>query len=202
MVHAERSMTKREFAEIARATLNQMGKSDYKVVIIDSPLEAALETPEVFMQIDPVAYTTTDTIYFYWYYLKHFTYTYQLTTIRHETVHALAPNTHIDESTGLGEISLKDWDEYFESFSFPREEYFTHKVQSDKEDQDIIDYTDENLKSPVKDEEITANVQDLKMKIIKTFYNFNHFFSELIPEINNKMSEKESFLKDLEEFFP
>ena len=201
MVHSERSMTKREFAEIARATLDQMGKSDYKVVMIDSPVEAALETPEAFMQTSPMAYTTTDTVYFYWYYLKHFTYSYQLATIRHETVHMLSPSITIDESTGLSKSSRKDWSEYFKSFSFPKEEFFSHEQHSEKDYNAIVNYTEENIRSPKKINKVRTDIRSLTENILKAFYDFDNFFRELIPETNKKLSEEESFLKDIEDLF-
>lgn len=201
MVHSERSMTKREFAEIARATLDQMGKSDYKVEMIDSPVEAALETPEMFMVTNAIAYTGTDTIYFYWYYLKHYTYSYQLATIRHEIVHAMSPSHHLDEDRGLTISSSDDWSEYFKSFSLPKEELYKHKADYGNELNTLIKFADENTKSPKKVDRVRKDINRLRNDIVYSFDKFDLFLLGLISNTDRKRNEEESFFKEMEDLF-
>lgn len=201
MVHVERSMTKREFVEVARATLDQMGKSDYKVVMIDSPVEAALETPEMFMVTNAIAYTGTDTIYFYWYYLKHYTYSYQLATIRHEIVHAMSPSHHLVEDRGLTISSSDDWTEYFKSFSLPKEELYKHKADYGNELNTLIKFADENTKSPKKVDKVRKDINRLRNDIVYSFDKFDLFLLGLISNTDRKRNEEESFFKEMEDLF-
>ena len=129
-MHNERSMTKREFEDIAEATLEQYDIKNYNVVMIYSPVDAIVKLPELsFYSYEVNAYTGENNIYYLWYKLKNMTYTYQLSVIRHETAHAMQKTTSIDPTTGAATGNMNEWREILNRFSMPKEEKHLHDAE-------------------------------------------------------------------------
>lgn len=178
MTKSERSMTKSEFEQIARATLDEMDLSNFKIVMIDSAIEAALETPAVFMAYPTVlGYTTTDTIYFYWYILKNFTYTFQLNKIRHEAAHAMTKELIYDEETGMYHEDTNQWRENIKSFSLPNEEKFRHGERTQYELNSVILHERENRKP--KFTKVSEDSKLLAFKMQCAFIDLECFLDKL-----------------------
>lgn len=172
----ERSMSKEEFEEIAEATLEQYGVNGYKVVLLDSPVDAIIETPELTqVGLSLEAYTGEDSIYFMWYKLKHATYRYQLDTIRHETAHALQETKHTNRNA-LQEGDMDEWKNLFSLFSISHENRDFHEgFYSER----LIDYVFSNQTN----KEARKNTILEEKKLLKSVESFFKSFEAFLDDI-------------------
>ena len=172
----ERSMSKEEFKEIAEATLEEHGVNGYNVVMLDSPTDAILETPELTQAgLSIEAYTGVDAIYFFWYKLKHTTYRYQLDTIRHETAHALQVTKHTDRNA-LQVGNMDEWRNLFSLFSISSENRDFHRgFYSDR----LIDYVLSNQTN----KDARKNTILEEKRLLKSVESFFKSFEDYMQDV-------------------
>ena len=174
----ERSMSKEEFEEIAEATLEQYGVNGYKVVLLDSPVDAIIEAPELTQaDLKIEAYTGEHAIYFLWYKLKHTTYTHQLNTIRHETAHVMQKTSFTNKS-GLRVGDMNEWRDILSDFSVSHEIAEFHDDEEGYSDA-LVDY----ILSNRTDREARKNISREEKYLLESVKSFFKSFEDYMRDV-------------------